>query len=68
MSVEATTADRAVNAVLCRIRDDGRLAYFLGYGSETFELLTQAYAEARGEDHAEFKKKFWAMCSPERPA
>lgn len=67
MSAEASSADRAVSAVLRRIRDDGRVAYFLGYGSETFNLLTAAYAEAHGEDVDEFRKRFWALCSPERP-
>ncbi len=63
-----SSADRAVSAVLRRIREDGRIAYLMGFGSQTFELLTAAYAEHRGEDVDQFRKDFWALCSPERPA
>jgi len=63
-----TSADRAVTAVLNRIRDDGRVAYLLGYGSSTFEHLTSAHAERTGEDVEAFRASFWAACRPERDA
>ena len=61
-----TGADRAVSHLLSQIRNDGRLAYLLGYGSQSFELLTQAYADRTGESVDEFRKQFWALCNPRR--
>jgi len=63
---DMTAADRAVQHVLCAIRNDGRLAYLLGYGTESFNLLTQAYAEMVGEEVETFRKNFWECCRPER--
>ena len=66
MSVELSSADRAVSAALSRIRTDGRIAYLMGFGTETFGLLTAAYAERTGEDVEKFRNDFWAQCTPER--
>lgn len=49
------TADKAVAHIIKRMKADGRLAYLLGYGSESFDLLTQAYAEANGLDVETFR-------------
>lgn len=64
--MSATKAEAAVAHVLNAIRDDGRKAYLMGLGTQTFTALTEAYAEANGLDAAEFREKFWAQCSPER--
>ncbi len=60
-----TSADRAVMHVLDCIRRDGRLAYLMGYGSQSWELLTAARAEQLGEDVEAFRKRWWADCNPE---
>jgi hypothetical protein len=67
MSGALTAADKAVRAVLNRIQRDGRVAYFLGYGSETFDLLIAADAERLGLDPGDYAKAIWENCSPERP-
>lgn len=66
MGAEPTKAERAVEHVLRAIRDDGRKAYLLGYGTETFRLLTDAHAERFGEDPDAFRESFWKQCRPER--
>lgn len=62
----ATKAETAVAHVLNAIRDDGRKAYLMGIGTQTFTLLTEAYAESNGLDPQKFREDFWAQCSPER--
>lgn len=62
----ATKAEIAVAHVLRAMRDDGRKAYLLGNGSQTYALLTEAYAEANGLDLEQFRSEFWASCFPER--
>jgi hypothetical protein len=64
--MSSTKAEIAVAHVLNAIRDDGRKAYLIGLGTQTFTLLTEAYAEANGLDPEEFRKNFWAQCNPER--
>lgn len=59
-------ADTAVAHVLRAIRDDGRKAYLMGFGTRTFELLTEAHAEANSLDVEKFRSEFWAECRPER--
>lgn len=63
---DVTASERAVRHVLRAIRNDGRLAYLLGYGSESFALLTAAFAETNGEDVEEFRDAFWKNCRPVR--
>jgi hypothetical protein len=64
--MSATKAEIAVAHVLRAIRDDGRKAYLMGLGTQTFTLLTEAYAEANGLDPQQYRDEFWAQCSPER--
>ncbi len=41
-------ADSAVAAVIRRIQDDPRVAYFISPGTRTYEVLTEAAADAAG--------------------
>ncbi len=66
MSAPLTKADEAVNHILCQMQRDGRLAYLIGFGSQSFDLLTAAYAERTGEDVAAFRTSFHALLKPER--
>lgn len=66
--IEPTKADIAVAHVLRAIRDDGRKAWLLGYGTQTFALLTEAYAEANGLDVEQHRREFWSQCRPQRVA
>ncbi len=52
----SATADKAVLHVLRRIIDDPRLAYHFDPLTESFQLLTAAYAEAQGKDVAEVRR------------
>ena len=63
---EPTKAEIAVAHVLRAIRDDGRKAYLFGAGSQTYALLTDAYADSNGLNVEQFRADFWAMCRPER--
>ncbi|MBI2278171.1 MAG: hypothetical protein HYU74_12525 [Dechloromonas sp.] len=56
-----TAAEKAVAHIVRRMRADGRLAYLLGYGSESFDLLTEAYAEQQGIDLDVFRQQFHAL-------
>lgn len=49
MTAERTAAERAAMHVMNRIIRDARIAYFFGPGSETYDLVTAAVAEMRGE-------------------
>lgn len=62
----ATKSEIAVAHVLNAIRDDGRKAYLMGLGTQTFTLLTEAHAETNGLDPLKFREDFWAQCNPER--
>ncbi|HEY0953992.1 MAG TPA: hypothetical protein VGE36_04495 [Roseateles sp.] len=44
----SAAADKAVRHVLSRMLQDPRLGFLLGFGSESFDLLTAAQAEAEG--------------------
>jgi len=64
-------AAQAVTAVLDRIRTDGRLAYLIGPFSNSYERLTDAYAEMTSQDPEKFREIFEASLKPEpwkRPA
>jgi hypothetical protein len=61
-----TKAEIAVAHVLRAMRDDGRKAYLFGNGSQTYALLTEAYAETNGLDLEQFRAEFWSHCRPER--
>lgn len=64
--MSATKSEIAVAHVLRAIRDDGRKAYLMGLGTQTFALLTEAYAESNGLDPQQYRDEFWAQCTPER--
>jgi hypothetical protein len=66
MSAAPTAADLAVDHVLRRIRDDGRVAWFLGFGTESFALLTAAFAERHGLDVEQYRREFAASLNPVR--
>lgn len=63
---QPTKAEEAVQHLLRAIIDDGRKAYLLGWGTETFRLLTAAHAERIGEDPEVFAERFWSQCHPEK--
>lgn len=65
-AAELTTTEEAVQHLLRVIQRDGRVAYLLGSGTETFSLLTKAHAEMIGEDVEAFRQRLWANCRPER--
>lgn len=44
--------------VLRRMREDPRLAYLIGPGSQTYELLTQEVAQAAGRDAQQYRSEF----------
>lgn len=43
----------AIGYVLRRVRDDERLRYYLGAGTETFEVLAKAYSKLIGRPASE---------------
>lgn len=48
----------AVKHVLQLMQKDSRLAYLIGPGSRSHELLTQEAAQAAGHDVADFRREF----------
>lgn len=56
MSQNETSALKAIGAVLLRIRNHAITGYYNGPFSETFALLTQAYAELTGKPIAEIEE------------
>lgn len=52
-------ASKAVMHLIRRIRKDEKMRYYLGFGTESFELLTEAAAEITGKSVEEVKA--WAM-------
>lgn len=56
----------AVTSVLRRMQQDGRLAYLIGPGSQTYDLLTQEAAQAAGRDVEEYRQGFEATLKPQR--
>lgn len=65
--MNTTAADRAINHLLWRIKDDPRLAYYFDPFTKSMELLTAAYAEAHGVDLAAFRKEFYDSLRFDRP-
>lgn len=61
-----TKAEEAVWTVLKAIQADGRKAYLLGLGTQSFTALTDAHAESIGADAESFRSEFWSQCRPER--
>jgi 3-deoxy-D-arabino-heptulosonate 7-phosphate (DAHP) synthase len=60
-----TKSERAVKAIIKRMRDDGRVAYLLGPFSECYELVTDAYAETIGKDAQEFRGELERVLRPQ---
>jgi hypothetical protein len=60
-------ADKAIWHLLRRIQRDPRLAYHFDPLTESYELLTAAYAEANGKDVEQFRKEYSATLKFERP-
>lgn len=60
-------ADRAIDYLLRRIQRDPRLAYYFDPITESMELLTAAYAEARGLDLKTFRREYSASLKFEAP-
>jgi hypothetical protein len=56
-------ARRAIRHVLVRIRDDSSVGYYLGQASQSFALLTEAYAALTGRDAAEVCRTY----APQHP-
>ncbi len=59
-------ADQAVAHILRQMQLDGRLAYLLGPGSRSYELLTEAYAERHNENVAGFRASYAFELNPVR--
>jgi len=52
-------AKRALRHVLLRIRDDGRINYLMGPGSQTWDLVTEALATLTQEDLETLRHSFF---------
>lgn len=61
-----TKPELAVRAIIKRMRDDGRIAYLIGPFSDTYELVTDAYAEMIGKDADEFRAEFERVIKPQK--
>jgi hypothetical protein len=49
-------AKKAIEHLLKRVRDDDRVYFLIGLGSESFALLTEAYATLTGGDVVAIRK------------
>ena len=49
---------QAITHTLTTIRDNPNVAWFLGVGTQTWALLTEAYATLTGRDVAEVRRLF----------
>lgn len=58
-------AAAAVTWLLLRLKDDPRLAYLLGPGSESFDRLTAAGAALSGEDADPFRERLLGVLAPQ---
>jgi hypothetical protein len=54
----------ALHHLLTRIRDSERVGYHLGPGSQTFDLVTEAYAALKDRPVADVRKEFAPRASP----
>lgn len=62
----SAAADKAVAHVLQRLLRDPRLAHLISAGSEAFDLLTAAYAEAHGFTVEHVRADFERQMAPRR--
>ena len=53
-----TKAEVAVTSMIKRIQEDPRVAYLVCPYSQTYEELTEAYAEMIGADPGAFRQEF----------
>lgn len=60
MSAYRTIAEQACIAMMGRINNDPRIAYLVGPGSETYDLLTAAVAKLRDEAPASYRAQIEA--------
>ena len=60
-----TACETAVDYVLRRLQEDGRLAYLMGPGSETYTRLCAAGAERNDVSVEQFERAFTATLKPE---
>jgi len=51
-------AEIALHQVLTRIRDHERVGFLIGPGSQTFDLVTEAYATLKARPVAEIRKEY----------
>lgn len=54
----AEQAERAIFKTLSRIHNEPFIAWYLGMGSQTFSLLTEAYAALTGKTVQEVRQTF----------
>jgi hypothetical protein len=59
-----TNAEKAVLHLINRIRKDGRLAYIICPLSESYGLLTEAYADIKGIDVNDFRRDYEKTLAP----
>jgi hypothetical protein len=62
---EPTASERAVMHILKRMQADPRLAYLIGPGSESFELLVAAAAPAQGLEHDVLRERVMGWIAPQ---
>lgn len=66
MSAEEQSS-KAIAHVLRRIRDDSRIGYYMGIGSESFDLLTEAFATLKNLPVEQVRKNYMPR-NPRNPA
>lgn len=49
-------AVKAIAHVIAKLKSDDRLFHLIGLGSQSFDLLTEAYAKLTGENLADLRK------------
>lgn len=67
-AAERTAAEKASLHVMDRIIRDPRVTYFFGPGSETWNLVTEAVADLRGEAVDDYRASIRPHLRTERPA
>ena len=61
-----TKAEKAVSSMIKRIQDDPRVAYIIGPFTQTYDDITDAYAELIGKDPDEFRQEFESTLKTQR--
>jgi hypothetical protein len=60
-------AKQAIEHLLKRVRDDDRMYFMIGLGSESFALLTEAYATLTGSDVVAIRKLLAGITPDSKP-